>query len=267
MDLQLQGKLALVTGSTLGIGRAIARRLHEEGTRTIINGRNKARVGETMAELKVGNPRGEVIGIAADLASPDGMARLIDQVNRHGELDILVNNLGIFEIKPFLEISDADWLRMFDVNVMSGVRLTRAFFPGMLTRDWGRILFLSSESGVKVNSGMIHYSATKTAQMSIARGLAELTKGTAVTVNSIVAGPTRTEGADAFFDKLAAENQTDPDSIIAGYFRTEGVTSIVQRLARPEEIADVAAFLCSPRASYINGTAQRVEGGIVRSLL
>jgi NAD(P)-dependent dehydrogenase (short-subunit alcohol dehydrogenase family) len=263
MDLKIKGRLALVTGSTMGIGRAIAETLAAEGARVIVNGRNEAAVKDTVAAL---SRHGTAHGIAADLATAAGAQKVADKSAGIGPVDILVNNVGFFEVKEFAEISDRDWLDMFELNVMSGVRLTRALLPGMLERNWGRVVFISSEQSVRPNPSMLHYAMSKTAQVSIARGLAELTRGTGVTVNSALVAPTWSEGVEAFLGKVAPGLGKSVDEMRTAYFETTGAASLLQRWATPEEIASQIAFLCSERASAINGAAQRVDGGIIRSL-
>jgi NAD(P)-dependent dehydrogenase (short-subunit alcohol dehydrogenase family) len=257
MDLQLKGKTALVTGSTAGIGLAIAAALAAEGASVIVNGRTQARVDSAM------KTSGAAHGIAADLGTETGARALID---RFPELDILVNNLGIFEPKPFAEISDDDWRRFFEVNVLSGVRLSRHYIEPMKQRNWGRIVFISSESALQVPVEMIHYGMTKTAQLAVSRGLAETTTGTAVTVNAVLPGPTASEGVDEFVNGLARSQGVDRHSVEREFFSKARPTSILQRFETPEEIAALVAFVCSPLASAINGAALRVDGGVVRSI-
>jgi NAD(P)-dependent dehydrogenase (short-subunit alcohol dehydrogenase family) len=263
MDLGIRGRLALVTGSTQGIGRAIAEALLAEGAKVIVNGRRDAVVKQAVASL---SRRGEAIGVAADMATPEGARKVLDAAVKAGPVDILVNNVGYFEVRPFAEISDRDWLDMFELNVMSGVRLARALLPAMLERDWGRIVFIASEQSAKPNLGMAHYAMSKAAQVSIARSLAELTRGTRVTVNSALVAPTWSEGVEAFLGKAAPAAGKTVDELRTAYFETTGASSLLQRWAEPAEIAAQIAFLCSERASAINGAAQRVDGGIVRSL-
>ena len=263
MDLGIKGKLALVTGSTMGIGRAIAETLATEGARVIVNGRNEPAVKATVAAL---SRHSAAHGIAADLATAAGARKVAEAAGRIGPVDILVNNVGFFEVKEFIEISDKDWLDMFELNVMSGVRLSRALLPGMLERDWGRIVFIASDQSAKPNLGMAHYAMSKAAQVSVARSLAELTKGTRVTVNSALVAPTWSEGVEAFLGKIAPGIGKTVNEMRTAYFETTGAASLLQRWATPEEIASQIAFLCSERASAINGAAQRVDGGIVRSL-
>jgi NAD(P)-dependent dehydrogenase (short-subunit alcohol dehydrogenase family) len=263
MDLGIKGRLALVTGSTQGIGRAIADSLIAEGARVIVNGRREPAVMDTVAALSRG---GEAHGIAADLATPEGAEKVLDGAARIGPVDILVNNVGFFEVKKFTDISDQDWIDMFELNVMSGVRLTRALFPGMLERNRGRVVFIASEQSVKPNPEMIHYAMSKTAQVSIARGLADLTRGTAVTVNSVLVAPTWSEGVETFLAKIAPSAGKTVEEMRTAYFDGPGASSILQRWSTPAEIAAQVVFLCSERASSINGAAQRVDGGIIRSL-
>ena len=257
MNLQLNGKTALVTGSTAGIGLAIATALAQEGASVIVNGRTQERVDGAMKKS------GAAHGIAADLATESGASAA---TTRFPELDILVNNLGIFEPKSFEEISDDDWRRFFEVNVLSGVRLSRHYLPPMKRKNWGRIVFISSESALQIPVEMIHYGMTKTAQLAISRGLAETTAGTAVTVNAVLPGPTASEGVTEFVDKLAGTKNVDRASIERQFFSEARPTSLIQRFATPEEVASLVAFVCSPLASAINGAALRVDGGVVRSI-
>jgi len=263
MDLGINNRLALVTGSTQGIGRAIAQALIDEGARVIINGRNAQTVNETVKALSA---TGEAHGVVADLATAAGAQQVLDAAAGIGPVDILVNNVGYFEVKPFAEISDADWLAMFELNVMSGVRLTRGLFDGMLARNWGRVVFIASEQSVKPNPDMLHYAMTKTAQVSLARGLAESTRGTAVTVNSVLVAPTWSEGVETFLGKIGPEQGKTVDEMRTAYFDGPGQASLLQRWATPDEVAAQVVFLCSARAAAVNGAAQRVDGGIVRSL-
>ncbi len=259
MDLGLKGKLAVVTGSTSGIGAAIARGLAAEGAKVVVNGRSRQSVDRAVERLR---EYGEVVGIPADVATAEGADRLIAGVGALGTPDILINNAGVWANKPFIEITDDDWLQMFNTNVLSGVRLTRAFFPAMLARGTGRVLFTASEAGIKVIPEMIHYATTKTCYVTIARGLAELTKGTAVTVNSLIVGPTMTEGVKTYLSTMG-----DLKEMETAYFEADARSSLLHRFARPEEVADFAIFLCSARAGDINGAAQRCEGGIIRAIL
>jgi NAD(P)-dependent dehydrogenase (short-subunit alcohol dehydrogenase family) len=260
MDLQLRDKTALVTGSTAGIGFAIAQRLAEEGARVIVNGRTEQRVEQAIAKLEAQR----VKGLAADLGTAAGVA---EAIRRFPDVDILINNVGIFEPKPFAQISDDDWFRFFEVNVMSGVRLSRHHFPRMLERGWGRIVFISSESAVQIPAEMIHYGMTKTAQLAISRGLAETTAGSGVTVNAVLPGPTESEGVSEFVDRLAANNQVDRATVEKEFFRTARPSSLLKRFERPEEVAALVAFVCSPLSSATNGAALRADGGVVRSIV
>ena len=257
MDLQLKNKTALVSGSTAGIGLAIARTLVKEGASVIVNGRSQPRVDEAVRKS------GAEHGIAADLGTEAGAAEVIA---RFPTVDILVNNLGIFEPKPFDEIADDDWRRFFEVNVLSGVRLSRHYIRSMRKNNWGRIVFISSESALQIPAEMIHYGMTKTAQLAVSRGLAETTSGTAVTVNAVLPGPTASEGVVQFVDKLAKDEGTNRESFEREFFRSARPSSIIQRFATPEEVAVAVAFVCSPLAAAINGTALRVDGGVVRSI-
>jgi len=264
MDLQLQGKRALVTGSTAGIGFAIAQRLAKEGAAVIVNGRTEKRVEQALSALKKAGVTGKLEGLAADLGTAEGTRTAIA---RFPEVDILVNNLGIFEIKPFEDIPDADWLRLFEVNILSGVRLSRHYMPEMKKRDWGRIVFISSESAIQIPAEMIHYGMTKTAQLAIARGLAETTAGTNVTVNSVLAGPTASEGASNFIENLARDQKTTRQEVEREFFRNMRPTSLLKRMIEPQEVANLVSFVCSPLSSAINGAALRADGGVVRSIV
>ena len=261
MDLQLQGKRALVTGSTAGIGLAIARGLAREGAGVIINGRTAQRVD---AALNKSGGSGKVEGLAADLGTAGGTRTAIE---RFPEVDILVNNLGIFEAKLFEDIPDADWLRFFEVNLLSGVRLSRHYLPGMKKRNWGRIVFISSESAIQIPAEMIHYGMTKTAQLAIARGLAETTAGTNVTVNSVLPGPTASEGVNTFVEELARDQKTTRREVEKQFFQNMRPTSLLKRMAEPEEVANLVTFVCSPLSSATNGAALRADGGVVRSII
>lgn len=264
MNLKLIGKTALVTGSTAGIGLAIAESLVAEGANVIINGRSRERVEGAVATVKAGSDNARVSGVFADLSTEEGAQKIIDGVS---EIDILVNNVGIFEPKNFEEIGDADWSRLFEANVMSGVRLSRHFLPKMKARGWGRIIFISSESGVQIPVEMIHYGMTKSAQIAISRGLAETTKGTKVTVNSVLPGPTASEGVSTFVEQLAADQNISKEQMERQFFETARPTSLIDRFIEPKEIGDVVAFLASPLSSAINGAAVRVDGGVVRSMI
>lgn len=264
MDLQLTGKRALVTGSTAGIGLAIGRALAAEGAHVTLNGRTAARVDRAVADLAAARLPGRVAGVAADLATAAGCAALIAALPA---VDILINNVGIFEPKPFAEIPDGDWLRFFEVNVLSGVRLTRHYLEGMRRADWGRVLFISSESAVQIPAEMIHYGMTKTAQIAIARGLAETTAGTGVTVNSLLPGPTRSEGVATFVEQMAQARGVDFATMEREFFTTARPSSLLRRFATVDEVAAMAVFLSSPQAAATNGAAVRVDGGVVRALL
>jgi NAD(P)-dependent dehydrogenase (short-subunit alcohol dehydrogenase family) len=264
MNLRLDDKIALVTASTAGIGYAIALDLAREGARVVVNGRTDARVDHALASIRAEVPLANLEGLSADLGTALGCRSIVDRVPR---VDVLVNNLGIFEAKPFEAIPDEDWLRLFEVNVLSGVRLSRGYLPGMKERQWGRIIFVSSESAVQIPPEMIHYGMTKTAQVAIARGLAETCSGTDVTVNSVLVGPTASEGVTTFVQSLAAQRQTTPAAFERDFFETMRPTSLVQRFLEPEEIAKVVVFLCSPQASAITGAAIRADGGVVKAAL
>ena len=263
MNLELEGKIALVTGSTAGIGFAIARRLACEGADVIVNGRTEERVREATAKINKEVSKANLRGITADLGTAEGCEQVVGEAPR---LDILVNNVGIFEPKPFEKITDADWEKFFAVNVMSGVRLSRAYLPAMKQRNWGRIVFISSESGLQIPAEMIHYGMTKTAQIAIARGLAETCEGTNVTVNSVLPGPTASEGVTEFVSNLATQQKMSAAEFEKEFFKNARPSSILKRFIEPDEIANVVAFVCSPLASAINGAAVRADGGVVRSI-
>lgn len=263
MDLELSGKCALVTGSTAGIGFAIARRLAAEGAEVVVNGRDAGRVEAACARLRAEFPQARVRGVAADVATTEGVATLIAGC---GEADIVVNNFGIFEPRPFADISDADWMRFFEANVMSGVRLSRHYLPRMKARNWGRIIFISSESGLNPPGDMVHYGMSKSAQLSVSRGMAETCSGTGVTVNAVLPGPTRTEGVVEFFGKLAAEQGVTADTVERDFFRRDRPSSLLQRFIEPAEVANLVAYVCSSLSSATNGAALRVDGGVVRSI-
>jgi NAD(P)-dependent dehydrogenase (short-subunit alcohol dehydrogenase family) len=263
MDLQIEGMRALVTGSTAGIGLAIAETLAAEGASVIVNGRTQHRVDAAVEQLRGKRPSGQIWGLAADLGNAAGVSLAID---RFPDVDILVNNLGIFEPKPFDQIPDEDWFRFFEVNVMSGVRLSRHHLPRMRQRNWGRIVFISSESGLQTPKEMVHYGMTKTAQLAVARGMAETTRGIAVTVNAVLPGPTDSEGVGQFIEQLAAAGKVSREEIEREFFKTGRPSSLLQRFEKPQEIATVVAFVVSPLASGINGAALRVDGGVVSSI-
>jgi NAD(P)-dependent dehydrogenase (short-subunit alcohol dehydrogenase family) len=262
MDLQINGKTALVTGSTAGIGLEIARKLAQEGARVIISGRSQTKLDQAVQSIRASGGAA-ARGVLADAATAEGAAALRRAVP---EVDILVNNLGIYEIKPFAEVSDADWLRYFETNVLSGVRLAREYFPGMLERNWGRIIFISSESGLMTPGLMIHYGMTKTAQLAVSRGLAELTRGTKVTVNSVLPGPTRSEGIIDFLKSTSSNPDATAAELEAEFFAKGRPSSLIQRMIEPEEAANLVAYLASPLSAATNGTALRVDGGVVPSI-
>jgi NAD(P)-dependent dehydrogenase (short-subunit alcohol dehydrogenase family) len=263
MDLQLKGKTAFVSGSTQGIGFAIARQLLQEGAGVIINGRTAEKVSQTVEKLSQQVPGASVVGIAADFSKADEVQHLIQQLP---EVDILVNNAGIFEPKHFLEITDEEWVRFFEVNVLSGVRLSRHILPKMLQKNWGRIIFISSESAINIPEEMIHYGTTKTAQLSVSRGMAELTRSTGVTVNTILPGPTRSEGAEEFIKQVAASKKVTPEQAEVEFFQTMRPSSIIQRFADVTEIANLVTFIASPLSSATNGAALRVDGGVLKTI-
>ncbi|MHC9044554.1 SDR family NAD(P)-dependent oxidoreductase [Microbacterium saperdae] len=263
MDLKLQGKTAFVSGSSQGIGYAIAAALASEGVQVILNGRDPERLAAAVGRLRAEHPASNPTGLVADFASPEEVTRLIDAL---GEIDILVNNVGLFGLSDFTAVSDEEWGRYFDVNVMSGVRLSRHALTGMLQRGSGRILFISSESGVNVPADMVHYGVTKAAMIALSNGLAKLTRGTAVTVNTILGGPTYSDGVAATVGVVAAAQSVSPDQMkqaIIGQNRT----SLLERFIEPEEIAQLAAYLVSPRASATNGAAVRADGGVLTTIL
>ena len=264
MHLQLENKSVLVTGSTGGIGFAAASIFAEEGADVTINGRSRDRVDEAVRQIRKDQKGARVKGIAADMGTREGFEIVASSLPA---VDILVNNLGIYEVKTFTDISDADWLRLFEVNVLSGVRLSRFYLPKMLENNWGRIVFISSESGLQVPVEMIHYGVTKTAQIALARGLAEMTAGTNVTVNSILPGPTRSEGVERFVQELAESQGIQPEEVEREFFRSARPTSLLQRFSSPREVAAMIVYVCTPLASATNGAALRVDGGVVRSLV
>ncbi len=262
MNLKLENKLALVTGSTAGIGLAIASALAGEGARVIINGRTPERVEAARRKIRALHPESQLEALPLDLATAAGAA---EAVRRFSEVEVLVNNLGIFEPKAFEEIPDEDWTRFFEVNVMSGVRLSRADLPKMKRRGWGRIVFISSESGMQIPAEMVHYGMTKTAQIALARGIAETCAGTGVTCNAVLPGPTGSEGVTDFLGALAKHSGRSFAEMEKEFFKTARPTSLLKRFATPEEVAAMVAFVCSPLASATNGAALRVDGGVVKS--
>jgi NAD(P)-dependent dehydrogenase (short-subunit alcohol dehydrogenase family) len=261
MDLQLSNKLALVSGSTAGIGYSIAETLAAEGARVIVNGRTQAGVDKALAEIKKATNK-SAIGFAGDLSKADVADML---VATHPNIEILVNNLGIFEPKAFEDIPDADWLRFFDVNVLSGARLARLVLPAMRRANWGRILFISSESGVQIPAEMVHYGMTKAAQIAVARGLAEAVAGTGITVNSILPGPTKSRGVGDFVDALAKEQGKSGAEFEKEFFASVRPTSLIKRFSTTQEIASLVAYVASPLSSSTTGAALRVDGGTVKS--
>ncbi len=260
MDLKLAGKRAVVTGSTKGIGHAIAVALAREGARVVLNGRSERSVETALAEVRAVAPGADVEGFAGDLATAEAAQAL---VARWPEVDVLVNNLGIFEPKPFEQIPDEDWRRFFDVNVLSGVRLARAYLPGMKARDWGRIVFISSESGVQIPVEMVHYGMTKTAQLAVSRGIAEGCAGTGVTCNAVLPGPTKSAGVDEFVAQLGGGQPFE--AFEKTFFEKIRPSSLLKRFATTEEVASLVAYVCSPLASATNGAALRCDGGVVRA--
>ena len=263
MQISLAGKTALVTGSTSGIGLALAKGLAASGAETIINGRGQDKVDRVVADLRRVMPQAKLRGVAGDVGDAAGCEALVRAVP---QVDVLINNAGIFEPKDFFAIPDSDWDKMMEVNVMSGVRLSRAYMPGMLKRDWGRIVFISSESGLQIPPEMIHYGVTKTAQLGLSRGLAELTAGTGVTVNSVLPGPTRSEGVEPFLQQMAAREGTDVETMARNFVKQHRPSSLLQRFATIEEVANMVVYVASVEASATNGAALRVDGGVVRAI-
>jgi NAD(P)-dependent dehydrogenase (short-subunit alcohol dehydrogenase family) len=263
MQIDLSGKIALVSGSTAGIGFAAAKGLSESGARVIINGRSQGGVDDAIAKLRQAVQKADLVGFAGDLANADIVQKL---VAAHPHVDVLVNNLGIFEAKDFFDVPDEDWTRFFDINVLSGVRLSRAYAKGMAERKWGRIVFISSESGLNIPVEMVHYGMTKTAQLAVARGLAKRLRGTGVTVNSVLPGPTLTEGVAVMLkDTIAKTGQTLEDAA-ADFVKAHRSSSIIQRAATVEEVANLIVYACSPQASATTGAALRVDGGVVDTI-
>jgi NAD(P)-dependent dehydrogenase (short-subunit alcohol dehydrogenase family) len=263
MDLGLAGKRAIITGSTAGIGLAAAEQLAREGAHVVVNGRTPARVDAAVAQLRKTVPAAKVEGVAADLATAEGCAQLIRSVP---EADVLVNNMGIFEPVAFEDISDAEWLRYFEVNVLSGIRLSRHYVKGMRARNFGRVVFVSSESGVQIPTEMIHYGMSKTAQLALTRGFAQALKQTGVTVNAVLPGPTLSEGVGGFLENLAKVEGKTVTDIEKGFFEHARPTSLLKRFIAPEEVANVVAFVCSREASAVTGAPIRAEGGVVLSI-
>jgi len=263
MKFDLSGKTALVTGSTAGIGHAITKGLATAGTNVVVNGRTQAKVDAAVAKLAEAIPSAKVRGVAADVSTAAGCQALTAALP---EVDILINNAGIFEPKGFFDIPDEDWSRFYEVNVMSGVRLSRAYMPGMLKRNWGRIVFISSESGLNIPKEMIHYGMTKTAQLAVSRGLAEMTKGTAVTVNSVLPGPTMSEGVETFIKDIAKHNGVTVEQATKQFFLQQRPTSLLQRFATVDEITSMVVYVASKESSATNGAALRAEGGIIQTI-
>jgi NAD(P)-dependent dehydrogenase (short-subunit alcohol dehydrogenase family) len=261
MDLQLTKKLALVSGSTAGIGNAIAEALAREGATVIVNGRTPKAVDAAVTAMKAATG-GDVLGFAGDLSSASVAEQLVTQ---YPQVEILINNLGIFEVTPFEEITDEEWRRFFDVNVLSGARLARLYLPAMRKRNWGRIIFISSESGLQIPAEMIHYGMTKSAQIAVARGLAEATAGTGITVNSILPGPTLSRGVGDFVSDWAAKSGKSAKSVEDDFFKTARPTSLIKRFATPQEVAAMVTYVASPVSAATTGAALRVDGGVVRS--
>jgi NAD(P)-dependent dehydrogenase (short-subunit alcohol dehydrogenase family) len=258
MDLGLKGKRALVTGSTAGIGLSIAKLLAREGAFVYVNGRTEERVIRAVGEIE-----GKVDGVAADLTTEAGAEKLFARVEH---LDILVNNLGIFEAKPFLQIEDAEWRHFFEANVLSGVRITRHYLPQMLEKKWGRVIFISSESALQIPAEMVHYGMTKTAQLAVARGIAESFPASGVTVNSVLAGPTESEGVDTFVEGLAKQQGKSKEDVERDFFEHARPTSLIKRFETTEEVASMVVYLCSEAASATTGSSVRVDGGVVKSI-
>ncbi|HEY4163395.1 MAG TPA: SDR family oxidoreductase [Dongiaceae bacterium] len=264
MRIDLTGKRAIVTGSTAGIGHAIAAGLAQSGAAVVVNGRSEAKVKEAVARLQKAVPGAKAEGVAADLGNAAGVEAFLAKA---GDADILINNMGIFDPKPFGDIPDADWMRFFEVNVMSGVRLSRHYLPKMLAKNWGRIVFISSESAINIPVEMIHYGTTKTAQLAISRGLAQMTAGTGVTVNAVLPGPTRSDGVADFLEKMAGEQGVSADQIGNDFIAQHRSTSLLKRLATVEEVANMVVYVSSKEASATNGAALRVDGGVVNTII
>ena len=264
MDLQLKDKIALVSGSTAGIGYAIAKSLAAEGAKVIVNGRTQERVDAAIKSIKADTGSDKVTGVIADFSKLEEIDALIRQIP---EVDILINNVAIFEPKEFGDIDDADWLKFYEVNVLSGIRLSRAYFDKMLKKNWGRIIFISSESALQIPAEMIHYGMTKSAQLAISRGLAELTKGTNVTVNAVLPGPTMSEGVGGFIESLAKGQNKTIEQVEEDFFKTMRPTSIIQRFLTTDEIANMVTYLASPLAAATNGAAIRAEGGLLKTMV
>ncbi|MDN4067874.1 SDR family oxidoreductase [Paenibacillus vini] len=263
MQLNLKGKTALVTGSTSGIGKAIALSLAAEGAEVLINGRREEKVKETIQEINAKYPDAVLQPVVADLGTEQGCREVIE---KYSEVDILINNLGIFEPVEYFDIPDEDWFKLFETNIMSGVRLTRWYLKQMIQKNEGRVIFIASEAAIMPSLEMAHYSATKTMQLSLSRSLAELTKGTHVTVNTVMPGSTLTEGVETMLNTLYPDEKLTVEEAEKRFMKENRPTSIIQRLIRPEEIAHLVTFLSSPLSSAINGSALRIDGGLVRSV-
>lgn len=263
MDLKLTGKTALVSGSTAGIGLAIAQSLAAEGALVWINGRSQERIDAAIATIRQAHPKAKVQGVVADFGSAAGAEQVIAGLP---SVDILVNNVGIFEPKAFADIPDEDWMRFFEVNVMSGVRLSRHYLKGMLEKNWGRIIFISSESGIQIPTEMVHYGMTKTAQIAIARGIAESVAGTGVTVNSVLPGPTESEGVGSFVEDLARHQNKPKEQVEREFFEHARPSSLLKRFATVEEVAAMVTYVAGEPSSATNGAALRVDGGVVRAI-
>lgn len=263
MDFGLKGKKAVVSGSTAGIGLAIVSAMTAEGATVVVNGRSESRVNSALEKIRKLHTAADLQGVAADLGTAGGIEAFVKQVPH---ADVLINNLGIFDPKPFAEIPDAEWLRFFEVNVLSGVRLSRHYLPGMLKNNWGRIIFISSESAFQIPAEMIHYGMTKTAQVAVARGLAESVAGTGVTVNSVLPGPTASEGVEGFLESMARQRNLSTAEIEKEFFKTGRPSSLLKRFETPEEIAAVVTFVASAQSVAINGASVRAEGGVIRSI-
>ncbi len=263
MDYQLTGKLALITGSTKGIGKAVAEGLVKEGARVIVHGRSLS--GATELAKSLGK---NAYPVAADLATKDGVDALITEVKRIGTVDILVNNAGIFEPKDFFDIPDGEWFRFFEINVMSGVRLSKALLPAMLEGNWGRIIFISSESAINTSVEMIHYAMTKTAQLAISRGLAELTRGTQVTVNAILPGPTMSDGVEVFIEQMQKKaGKTKAEFSEQEFVKGIRPTSLLERFITSQEVANLVTYIASPLSSATNGASLKADGGVIKSII
>jgi len=263
MDLQLKLKTAFISGSTQGIGFAIARQLLMEGAKVIINGRTDEKVSAAVEKLRKDLPGADVTGIAADFSD---VAQVDQLLSRLPDIDILINNVGIFELKPFNELRDEEWMRIFEINVMSGVRLSRVLLPMMLERNWGRIIFISSEAGINIPENMIHYGMTKTAMIAVSRGLSQLTRNTSVTVNTILGGPTYSDGVAATVNQIAQAQQTSPEQLKDHLMKTLNPGSLLQRFIESPEIANLAVYLSSPLAVATNGAAVRADGGVLNMI-